>query len=542
MLIASLLLLLFSLPILSMDNPNESIKPTNHQLHAILSLRELCLNALVKDAQTDSKCNLKALAHLPHELAEPLLEKCKEQICVSVLVGNLPGQGKISPDGSKILIAAPDYGALQIYSTATAALLATLEESITSDNQKPAGFTNTRLKYKWSNAGNYLYCSYFTPSSDQTTYTIKVWDSDGKKSYQLSSGPCRTLYFSPTDKYLLCKEVNKPLEVYHAATGTPAAILGEPSYYYSRRPQDPHAQWLSADGQDGTRLYDSSTFAPIRSLPGIIKYWSRDGNLFALKLEEDTGQIIAADESDFMWGGNGQSHRVTKSYAIIYNRLFEILTKVPFGNHMHSIAISPDNRFLTNYSGEYQECYSLATGQKINEIAHYHSDNHRTFSDLAGNYLIQLTKKHTTTELCLTSKVFSQKIVCEGELDGIYYTKIPHLIAFAKHDKIRYLLNPKIGILIPCNVEVKYTFKLKPSKAFSAAGYYITKEGRQNVLRRLIIHEKLTPLIKMLSHKLESETGKRKQAGILNNCIDHTILLFSFYGLFENKRFSYLRR
>ncbi len=412
------------------------------------------------------------------DLAEPVLQKCKEQINGSVLISKLEGPGKISPDGSKILVS-PAQKALKIYSVATGIKIATLEDD------KNSSFDNRRVGFHWSTTGRYIYAAYCTPEKSDTgsaLYINKVWDSNTcKKLYQILTTPCCKLYFAPTDKYLLKKATSRTLEAYQADTGVNAGFLGEPSYGYIKTPQDPLGQWIISYDQKRTSFYEASKLASLKDLKEKITCWSHDGNL------------ICTEE-------NRTSH--------IYNRLLEEIIKIPLNKWTLNMAISPCNKALICYENESEDHYSLETGKTIKTFRHDSFDlrtNDLMFADFTGNTTITLSRKDQKTEISLAHGAVTQKLECPQKVDRIVYTKNNTIIGLAYFDTILYFLNLKTGALIPCNIYRKHTlFNYKQAKHLSQDGYFVTRNGDHYELRQLAAdNPQATPLVAVLTQKLE---------------------------------------
>lgn len=480
------------------------------QPQEVPSLRSLCLDKIVHYLQHDPRYHASLAAHLPLDLAHPLLEKLNELISAGKKIATFPARGKISPDGTKVLVGVDD-APLRVYESATGALLFTLEDSITSDGKRPGDGDNRRaIPIKWSPMGHYIYANFNVPKEnpdEQFRYLYKVWDSlSGKKLYLVPSTPNGKVYFSPHDQFLLSKLMDRPLEVYHGATGVHAATLGTPTFRYSRYPHDPQNQWLTVYNGQETELYDTQSFTCARKLNGLLKCFSADGNLMAVKVEEDTGK------STETWGiFSTEPHReqITAPYAHIYNRQFQNLATIPLTRGLHDMAISPCRRSLICYESDREIRYSIATEKEIENLEH-NSDlkGVATFSNFTGSSIIILQKKGEprgeTTQVTIVHNNTETQLICPAFVNRIRYTENVALVGLQYYDTIRYFLNIKTGTLTHCSIPLKHgLFKYKPTKAL-CHDYFVTPGENNYELRQLPAFDKLLPCVQLLADKLKN--------------------------------------
>ncbi|GMU19545.1 MAG: hypothetical protein AMXMBFR12_07370 [Candidatus Babeliales bacterium] len=490
---------------LSMDKPDVLLASEEPKVPA---LRALCINKIADLAQTDPRINEASLAHLPLELAQPLWKKL-EETQESKLIAQLPTRGKINADGSKVLLDFEDKP-LKVYDCATGRII-TLKESITCDND-PCSFQNKRFKYKWSSTGRYIYAEFFTPQEDirESIYLYKIWDGcTGKKLYSLSSRVLNKLYFSPNDEYLLHKQSEQPLHVYPTATGNPMTPLGEATSSHHREPQDPQNQWLSACNNDSTSFYDTQYLTLVKKVIGCLYCFSQDGNLLAFKENEDTRQTYETDALEyFAFGIPAGEHRITKPYACIYNRLFQMISKIPLTGFFYGMAISHCNHFLMCHDSTDETHYSIATKQKVQELKHYFNkdfDSLATFSNIEGNGTIKLEGKKDHTHIVISQGTKTNHIDCPVDIKDICYTPDSQLVGLRTHKTIRYFLNLATGKLIPCNIELnRVLFNYNIIKYLSPDGRFVTQKSKDEFeLRQLCYSEKLEPIMALLKTKVK---------------------------------------
>lgn len=492
----------------SVSDSDEEIEPKNDEIklpkpQEVPSLRSLCLDKIVHYLQHDPRYHASLAAHLPLDLAHPLLEKLNELISAGKKIATFPARGKISPDGTKVLVGVDDTR-LRVYESATGALLFTLEDSITSDDKRPGdGYNRRSFPIKWSPMGRYIYACFNAPqkkSDEPYQYLYKVWDSlSGKKLYQVPSTPVNKVYFSPHDQFLLSKSLNRQLEVYHGATGVHAATLGAPTFGHSRYPQDPQNQWLTVyNGSRETELYDTQSFTRAQKLNGLLKCFSADGNLMAVKVEEDTGKSTKIRE------------QITAPYAHIYNRQFQNLATIPLiTGGFHDMAISPCRRSLICYESDREIRYSIATEKEIEKLEH-NSDlkGVATFSNFTGSSIIILQKKGEptgeTTQVTIVHNNIETQLICPVFVNRIRYTENVALVGLQYYDIIRYFLNIKTGTLTHCHIPLKHgLFKYKPTRAL-CHDYFVTRVENNYELRQLPAFDKLLPCVQLLADKLKS--------------------------------------
>jgi len=474
------------------------------------SLRDQCLDKVVHYLATGSSLPSSNLSCLPTDLAEPLLEKLKQLQTRSTVIRAVPGSAKMSPDGSKLLVDIRDDSPLKVYESSTGFFLFDLEDSLTSDGKVITADNRRFIPIKWSSTGKYIYANFYVPQNHwqhPIQYLYKIWDSTtGKRLYNIPFEPCGKLYFSPNDQFLLSKLMNHSLQVYHGATGVLAATLGPKTHGYWRYPQDPQNQWIMAyDEESDTELYDTQSFALAKKLPGQLKCFSADGDLIAIQTEEDTGRVQECHD-DFGFPFN-RTRSIMAPFACIYNRRFQSLAKIPFkGRLLNVMVISPCHQFLIVCDPLSERHYSIATKQQTQELEHHFDIDEKPisiFSTFRGDGTIKLEKRDKTTQITIAQDNMQRRIICPTNIRTVFYTENPYLVGLEYQCQIRYFLNIKTGVLIPCTISVKNgLFRYKPTKAI-CQGYFITKNGEQYELCKLTVSDKLLPCIQLLTKRLK---------------------------------------
>lgn len=477
---------------------------TPQKLYIAPSLRQLCINKIAHYAQTDARYTAATISQLPLDTAQPLLDAINDTIYTSHLIARLPGSGQISPDGSMVLVNGGDLADLQLYDAKTGAFLYSLEDSLTSDNKKWTPDNGRFIPINWSSTGRYIYANYRVqkPSiKDSTEYLYKVWDSKtGKKLYHFSFEPCSKLCFRTHDRWLLKQLNGKPLEVCDGATGS---VLTRIEDAEANTPQDPQDQWLVINNfkSETVRWYDTQ-LKLVQTLPGSLKCFSHDGNLFAVSTQEPTGEVHYYFNPLY-----GERRRIiTRPCAHIYNRLFQSLRKISC-NGGNSMTISPCQQFLISYDATYEGHFSIDTGLETKKYNHHFDlDTHplATFSNFSCTGTIALQKRENKTLITIKSDNTKHKFECPGTAQ-IRYTVYPNIIGlYTGLDTIGYFLNLTTNALIPCNVKTKSLFSYALDKHLAPNGDFVTWSQNGGYELRTLHSVKVTAIIEMLMQKIEA--------------------------------------
>lgn len=464
------------------------MEPPMQRPARVPTLKYLCMERIVKEIQKNPHYNTAHLAQLPIEIAEPFLKVIEDNIDSSRCIAQLPGQGKLSPDGSKVLVD-ENHADLKVYDTKTGTFLYSLEDSLTSDGKRWTHDNGRFIPINWSSVGRYIYANYSMPNSaeGEFRYLYKIWNSTtGTKLYEFPCAPCWKLYFSANDAWLLSKKINKPLKVYHSATGVYAATLGDPTYPHKKTPQDRLGQWLVVKNVETTQFHEIQSLALIKTLAGSPHHFSKDGT-FILRTNEWTGQIREHDAFDMALLGPPARERVTIPYACIYNRMFQLLAKIAISGWGYRLAMDPSSQILID-PDDRERHYSIGTGEKIDEFEHetdFDCYPIATFAHPNSIDRIRLQKDGNKTLITTTGDV-KLTIKCPQQVNRIFYTVYPHIVVLAQYRYMHYFLNLKTGTLIPYAIALKQKmFSYKPTKNLCPQGYFVAKKDDQFELRQL---------------------------------------------------------
>lgn len=476
----------------TLDETTTSDKPI-FQPH---SLRTVCLNKISQLCQSDARFNATSLSGMPPELASGLLERLNGNItgtkCIRSLNSKENTTYKMSHDGLSIL-AIPQHTTLPlcILDGKTGLERIILENSLTSDNQKPGNMNNRFVPIKWSSTGKYVYGCYKTyyKPGESAKYVYKVWDSKTGKlmPYTIPFEPCGKLYFSSDDRWLLGKLMNEPLMVYESTTGTVKGLLGPASDSFARQKcTDPLHQWIVVKHEGNTQLYDTCSLALAHTIRGTLKCFSANGALLATE------------------------HGQTSYKALIYNRTGELLASIPLkGLRWHGMSFTPCAQILRVYDSDTEHQYSLESKELIKTLNHNTDRNtDLCFFDSEAQGSITLTKikdksKKRKTNIAIVNEVLNRQIKCPNKITSVRYTNNKHIVALCDYKNVHFWLHLQTGALIPCKLELKNgTFSYRPIKELTSDEYWVntTDSGYQLIqLERL---EKLVPIIEMLTQKV----------------------------------------
>lgn len=466
-------------------------------------LRTMCINTIARLCVTDTRFNATSLACLPHDLASELLARLKGNISGTKLIKSLQPREyvtyKMSPDGAHILvIPANPSKPLLVLDGRSGEQRHLLEESLTSDTQANVDSNNRFIPVGWSTAGRYVYaCFNYSKIGQDAQYVYKVWDATTGKllPYTIPFTPLGKLYFSSDDRWLLGKQMEKPLMVHESASGALRASLGPASASYEKQKcHDPRHEWISVPDGMTTYLYDSESLKLQHTLLGQLKSFSTDGTLLAT-------HEVTPNKPDF----------VECDRARIYNRRAEIVNIIPLRGQMYySMAFAPTTPVLYVFDNQTENHYSLETKEPIKILNHlYFKKRGNPFSpekiipgcytDATGQTTISLAR----TLITLTTPSGSKKIVCNTKVKDLRYTYDPAIVALGDYCKIRFFLHLPTGALVPCNIQLHSSlFSHRPITKLSCHEYFITKKDSSQQLVRLERPAAIEPIIAMLTQKV----------------------------------------